>query len=125
MSKRPSRTSKRKSTARQPARGKSSQPQAARGRSARRPPTRRKRKSSLPPAPPPARPREPRQEIQSLRERSRRARQQSERLDALDRRVLAEHSLRPRLAPRANTESRRSGRRTVTTRAGRRSREHR
>lgn len=75
--------------------------------------------------PAPDRARREHQDRESRRELSRHARQERDRLDSLERSVLAERSLRPRLAPRANTESRRSGRRTVSTRAGRRTREHR
>src|SRR5262245_42782404 len=74
---------------------------------------------------PPGRRRAGRQDVASRREQSRHARRESDRLDALERSVLARRSLRPRLAPRSNTESRRSGRRTVTTRAGLRTRAHR
>ena len=54
-------------------------------------------------------------------ELARRTRDETRRRDALARGTLAEQSLRPRIAPRANSETRRSGRRTVRTRAGRRS----
>ena len=75
--------------------------------------------------PAPVRARREHQELESQRELSRHSRQERDRLDSLERSALAERSLRPRLAPRANTESRRSGRRTVTTRAGRHTRDHR